>query len=169
MISLFAAQLARRYLFPVCVGLLLAACQTPPPKNGLSDDQVAALREIGFHEDTGDWGLDLDGLILFGSNTVTVSKQTQETIAHMVEVLKKIGIDHLEIEGHADITGNKRYNQTLSMRRAEAVAREIERHGLPYSNLKVRGYGTANPVADNTTKEGRAKNRRVVIIVPVGD
>ena len=162
-----AARLVRQYLFPVCVSLLLAACQTQLPKSGLSNDQVTALRDIGFHEDDVGWGLDLDGLILFGSNAVTVSKESQATIARTVEVLKKIGIDHLEIEGHADITGNKRYNQLLSTRRAEAVAREIERNGVPYDNLKVRGYGVANPVGDNTTKEGRARNRRVVIIVPV--
>ena len=58
------------------------------------------------------------------------------------------------------------YNMALSERRAEAVARELARHGLTYGSIIRRGFGSMRPIADNATPAGRAQNRRVAIIVP---
>ncbi|MDR0634638.1 MAG: OmpA family protein [Azoarcus sp.] len=151
----------------LCLGLLLVGCQTLSGTEGLTEEQINVLREIGFHEEGDNWGFDLDGRILFDLNAAELSEQNRKVIARMVKSLKTIGITRLIVEGHSDITGDKLYNEWLSLRRARAVAREISRNGLSYGNITVKGYGVANPIGDNATREGRAQNRRVVIIVPV--
>src|SRR5439155_14873858 len=73
-----------------------------------------------------------------------------------------------EIEGHTDNTGTKALNEKLGMERAEAVKRYLyEQHQIPLHKMNVISYGSDKPVAPNTTKEGRAQNRRVVIKVLV--
>jgi outer membrane protein OmpA-like peptidoglycan-associated protein len=77
-------------------------------------------------------------------------------------LLSQAGIVRLEVQGHTDNIGDIAYNQALSERRAEAVRRALVERGVPPEKLVARGYGTQRPVADNTTDEGRALNRRVV-------
>ena len=151
----------------LCLGVLLAGCQTLSGAGGLSEEQISVLREIGFHEEGENWGFDLDARILFDFNTAELSEQNRKVVARLVKSLKTIGITRLIVEGHSDNTGDALYNEWLSLRRARAVAREISRNGVPYDNIAVKGHGVANPIGDNATREGRAQNRRGVIIVPV--
>jgi peptidoglycan-associated lipoprotein len=73
---------------------------------------------------------------------------------------------YLEIEGHTDSTGPAEYNMQLGLERAEAVKRYLyETQNIPLHKMNVISYGAEKPVAPNTTREGRAKNRRVVIKV----
>ncbi|MFO7809939.1 MAG: outer membrane beta-barrel domain-containing protein [Candidatus Delongbacteria bacterium] len=68
----------------------------------------------------------------------------------------------IEIEGHTDSQGSAAYNKDLSQRRAETVMRYlVENLGVPQDQLTAVGYGEERPVADNRTKEGRARNRRI--------
>jgi peptidoglycan-associated lipoprotein len=72
----------------------------------------------------------------------------------------------IEIEGHTDNVGDKKFNERLGMNRAEAVKRYLyEKHQLPLHKMNVITYGEERPVAPNTTRDGRAQNRRVVIRV----
>ena len=72
----------------------------------------------------------------------------------------------VEVEGHTDSTGDARYNEELGLERAEAVKRYLyEKHQVPLHKMNVISYGEEKPAAPNTTREGRAKNRRVVIKV----
>lgn len=73
------------------------------------------------------------------------------------------GEEKLDIVGHTDSTGPAEYNQGLSERRAQAVADYMQAGGINASSMTVSGRGEAEPVADNATKEGRKKNRRVEI------
>lgn len=73
---------------------------------------------------------------------------------------------YVEIEGHTDNIGSDAYNMELSGQRAEAVRRYLnEKGGIPLHAINVIAFGKSNPVADNSTSEGRAQNRRVVIRV----
>lgn len=73
---------------------------------------------------------------------------------------------YIEIQGHTDDTGGKRYNEDLGERRAEAVRRYLSRQdGLPLMRMSTISYGDTLPVAPNKTRAGRAQNRRVVIVV----
>lgn len=69
----------------------------------------------------------------------------------------------IEIRGYTDDSGNPESNRSLSLRRAVAVRDLLMERGLPSARLKPLGYGSADPVADNATPEGRARNRRVEI------
>lgn len=73
---------------------------------------------------------------------------------------------YLEIEGHTDNIGSEDYNQALGEKRAEAVRAYLsEKGGLPLHAMNVISYGEAKPVAENSTRDGRSKNRRVVVRV----
>jgi peptidoglycan-associated lipoprotein len=75
---------------------------------------------------------------------------------------------YIEIEGHTDSTGPADYNKQLGLQRAEAVKTYLyETQQIPLHKMNVISYGAEKPVAPNTTREGRAKNRRVVIKVLV--
>ena len=73
---------------------------------------------------------------------------------------------YVEIEGHTDSVGSTPLNEKLGLQRAEAVKRYLyEQHNVPLHKMNVITYGETKPVAPNATREGRAKNRRVVIKV----
>ena len=67
------------------------------------------------------------------------------------------------IEGHTDNTGDNAYNLELSQKRAEAVKKYLTEHGIDPVRLTPKGYGDAQPIADNSTPQGRAMNRRVEV------
>lgn len=72
----------------------------------------------------------------------------------------------IEIQGHTDSTGSSQYNLELGQARAESVRRYLNlQHGLPLHRMSVISYGESEPLADNRTRDGRAKNRRVSLVV----
>lgn len=73
---------------------------------------------------------------------------------------------YVEIQGHTDGVGSEEYNYDLGEERAEAVRRYLnQQHGLPLHKMSVISYGETAPIADNNNREGRAQNRRVVLVV----
>jgi len=72
-------------------------------------------------------------------------------------------VDRIRVVGHTDSQGTEQYNQALSERRANAVKDYLVSKGIPASEIETQGMGESQPVADNSTKAGRAKNRRVEI------
>jgi outer membrane protein OmpA-like peptidoglycan-associated protein len=69
----------------------------------------------------------------------------------------------LRVEGHTDITGGDGINESLSRRRAEAVRAALIQRGVAPSRIIAAGYGSAQPLGDNATEDGRAMNRRIEI------
>ena len=95
-----------------------------------------------------------------------------EAKAKIDELVSQIKADpkgaYFEIEGHTDNVGGKDVNDRVGLERAQAVARYLyEQHQIPLHRINVISYGEDKPVAPNTTKEGRAQNRRIVIKVLV--
>jgi peptidoglycan-associated lipoprotein len=73
---------------------------------------------------------------------------------------------YIEIQGHTDSTGDEHANLALGERRAEAVRRYLNmEHGIPLHRMSVISYGETAPLTDNNTKEHRAENRRVALVV----
>jgi OOP family OmpA-OmpF porin len=71
----------------------------------------------------------------------------------------------VELEGHTDSIGTEQYNQGLSERRAASVRDYLQKKGVDSGRITSRGFGESKPIADNKTRDGRAKNRRVEIRV----
>jgi OmpA-OmpF porin, OOP family len=83
----------------------------------------------------------------------------------LVSKVKGINLEVIIAVGHTDSIGSDAYNQKLSVRRAEAVKAYLVSKGIEKNRIYTEGKGEKQPVADNKTKEGRAKNRRVEIEV----
>lgn len=81
----------------------------------------------------------------------------------LAERLKRIDIQSVGIYGHTDSDGPDIYNQKLSQRRAESIRQYLISRGVPAEKIRSYGEGEVKPIADNATREGRAKNRRVEI------
>ncbi len=99
--------------------------------------------------------------ILFDVDRSDVKPEAGNSIAKAAEVLVKYPDTYITVEGHTDSTGKPEYNQLLSERRADAVRDLLVKDGVPPSRMSVKGYGESDPVADNSTPEGRQSNRRV--------
>ena len=95
----------------------------------------------------------------------TLSDEGKAEIAALVEQFKGRGVTAVTIEGHTDSSGDEAFNQQLSEDRAEAVKAELVAQGANPDKIRTVGYGESKPVADNSTREGRAQNRRVEISV----
>jgi len=104
--------------------------------------------------------------IHFDTNRDTIKQESfgvLDDVAHLVKVHPELV--KIRIEGHTDAVGNARANLELSKRRAIAVRDYLIQHGVDAARLIAEGYGGDNPIADNETDDGRAKNRRVVFTI----
>ncbi len=99
--------------------------------------------------------------LLFDFNKAEIKPKYYKNLDEVVKVLKANPDLKVEIQGHTDNIGSAEYNMKLSLRRAQAVADYLIKHGISPSRLRVKGYGFTRPVAPNDTPEGRALNRRV--------
>jgi outer membrane protein OmpA-like peptidoglycan-associated protein len=103
-----------------------------------------------------------DSGILFATNSSTLNASSQSTIKQIADVLKNNSDVDVAIFGHTDSTGNDAINNPLSEKRAKAVETQLKKLGV--TNIKrVEGQGSKNPVADNSTAEGKKQNRRVEV------
>ena len=93
----------------------------------------------------------------------TLKPSATAILDHAVTVIQQNPEMSFNISGYTDNTGSDKYNEGLALRRANAVRNYLVQHGVSSNRLDVSSYGERNPVADNATKEGRARNRRVEI------
>ncbi|MCV6622468.1 MAG: OmpA family protein [Cellvibrionaceae bacterium] len=99
----------------------------------------------------------------FDTDSATVKPQYMSEIKDVAEFMKQYNKTNVELAGHTDSTASEAYNQALSNRRANAVAKVlVETFDVEAGRVTATGYGESRPVADNNTAEGRAANRRVV-------
>lgn len=105
----------------------------------------------------------------FAVNSADLSYEDMQKLDKVIETVRGRDVDILVI-GHTDSTGPEDYNMELSLARANSVRNYMVRKGIPASRIATRGKGELEPIADNSTPEGRAKNRRVEIyLVPRED
>ena len=105
------------------------------------------------------------GGVQFATGNATLSTGARESLARLSGVLSAYPGLSLRVEGHTDATGSEATNLALSTGRSIAVRDYLIGQGVPASKINVEGRGSENPVADNATAEGRARNRRVEVIV----
>ena len=107
----------------------------------------------------------LSGSVLFRSGESTLLPQAQVKLDQVAKALLAIRTRNLIVEGHTDSRGSEAYNHGLSQRRADAVRDYLVQKGYPADHIQSRGRGEGSPIANNSSAEGRANNRRVEIVI----
>ena len=102
--------------------------------------------------------------INFDSGKATIKQESMPIVEQIIEMMKQAKDIKLSVEGHTDSDGSNESNQKLSEARSKAVVETIVKGGIDASRLNSAGFGEEKPIADNSTAEGKAKNRRVELI-----
>ena len=105
------------------------------------------------------------GDVLFAFDKAELSAQAAPRLDKLAGFLAQFPERQMLIEGYTDSVGNEAYNLSLSERRAQAVRDALVERGVGSARITARGYGKAHPIADNSTPDGRAMNRRVEIVI----
>ena len=106
-----------------------------------------------------------DSDVLFAIDSSTVGADARGTLDQVAGVLAEFPKTAVVVQGHTDSSGSDAYNQSLSERRADAVRDHLASRGVDGARMTAIGYGESAPVADNGTADGRARNRRVTILL----
>jgi outer membrane protein OmpA-like peptidoglycan-associated protein len=147
----------------------------PPPDrdgDGVPDDSdrcpdVAGPAEHAGCPETGALRIaadriDVEGTVAFDTDRDVIQERSfalLDSIAGIIAAHPELGA--VRVEGHTDAQGRRAHNVELSRRRAEAVVRYLQAHGVQAGRLEATGFGPDRPIAGNATAEGRARNRRV--------
>jgi outer membrane protein OmpA-like peptidoglycan-associated protein len=124
-----------------------AVVAPPPPKAEVSQEKI-----------------DLKEKVEFDTDSATILDRSKTVLDDVVSVMKKHPeIAKIEIQGHTDGNGSHDHNVTLSAERAASVRSYFEQHGIDGKRMVSKGFGPDKPIAENTSEEGRAQNRRVEI------
>jgi len=105
----------------------------------------------------------MPGNVTFGTNQATIEPQFEPVLAAVAKVIKEYDKTKVQIIGYTDSTGTVATNNTLSLRRANAVSNFLRLNGVDINRIIVDGLGPQNPIASNKTTKGREQNRRVEI------
>jgi len=119
---------------------------TPPPP------VVPVATRVVFNADT-----------FFDFDSANLKPEGRQLLDQVVSQVNTLALETIIAVGHTDWTGTEAYNQKLSERRAESVKRYLVDKGIDGNRIYTEGKGKTSPVAPNTTREGRAQNRRVEI------
>jgi outer membrane protein OmpA-like peptidoglycan-associated protein len=107
-----------------------------------------------------------DDSVKFPTDKHALSPEAEQRLGELVQRLKSENKNvYLEIQGYTDSTGSPEYNDKLGEARAEAVRKYLNQQGIALNRMATISYGQEQPVAPNDTREGRAQNRRVAIVV----
>jgi outer membrane protein OmpA-like peptidoglycan-associated protein len=109
--------------------------------------------------------------VYFDFDRIDIRPDSKPVLDEAAAILtdRRAEIEAVVVEGHTDAIGTDEYNQTLSIKRAEAVYQYLVNKGVPPELMRTEGYGESRPVADNETDSGRAQNRRVELrVAPAG-
>ncbi|MCU6665327.1 MAG: OmpA family lipoprotein [Silvania sp.] len=107
--------------------------------------------------------LNMPNNVTFDSNSSTLKPAGANTLTGVAMVLKEYGKTAVNVLGYTDSTGSQDLNMRLSQQRADAVASSLITQGVAAPRIRASGMGPANPIASNSTAEGKAQNRRVEI------
>ena len=133
------------------------------PQFGIENKLLTFIQDTSKPVDDNTW-FNFDRL-LFDTGKATLQPSSQEQLDNIANILKAYPTVHVKIGGYTDNTGDPSANMTLSAERAKNVMDALVSAGIDPSRLTSEGYGDQFPVGDNSTEEGRAKNRRIALRV----
>ena len=133
--------------------------QLKVPQLGVESRLLEFIQDPSKNVDQVIW-FDFDRL-LFNTDSAELQPVSREQLGNIAAILKAYPDVHIKVGGYTDNTGDPQHNLKLSQDRADAVVRELVNLGVEPERLEAQGYGDQYPVADNSTEEGRAKNRRI--------
>ncbi|WP_216847042.1 OmpA family protein [Granulicella sp. L60] len=133
------------------------------PERGVEGKLLAFIKDPARSPDKTSW-FDFDRL-LFDTGSDTLQPQSADQLNNIAAILKAYPAVHLTIGGYTDNTGDAAQNLKLSQDRANSVVNQLETMGIDRTRLVAKGYGEDHPVADNSTADGRALNRRISMLV----
>lgn len=128
-------------------------------------EQVLPGAEVVRTEEGINLILDENSKVTFDYNKASLTAVAKSNLDKLVEVFNEYPDTDLLIVGHTDNVGSQNYNLPLSQKRAQSVKDYLVSKGIASSRLTSQGKGLEEPIADNTTAEGRAQNRRVEIAI----
>lgn len=138
------------------------------------DEQEKKLRQqtagsgIDVTRDGDNLILNMPSNVTFPVNSSAIQPEFQQTLGDVANTLSQYEKSYIDVYGHTDSTGTDQYNQSLSERRASSVANFLGNSGVQRARVETRGFGESQPIASNSTEEGRSANRRVELkIVPI--
>jgi outer membrane protein OmpA-like peptidoglycan-associated protein len=148
--------------------LIMDRDQIRAERDMMADTLAASLATVAAVRDSARGTIvDLPG-ILFDTGKAELKPEAQVAIAKLSGILMMFPFSTLEIRGHTDSVGTAEMNMQLSKDRAKAVYDFLAKQGIDSANMKWDGSGMNEPIADNDTPEGRAKNRRVEVLIVEG-
>lgn len=103
--------------------------------------------------------------LLFPTNSSYLTEKAKVELSKLSKLLNSDKTKKVRVDGHTDSTGEEKYNQWLSEKRANSVKTFLQDAGVSGGRISIKGLGQTKPVADNKTPEGRQKNRRVEVII----
>ncbi|MHB8907787.1 MAG: OmpA family protein [Syntrophales bacterium] len=166
---------AQKWLTPepkesASVKVATVASPEEAPKSSDAAEAEKSGEKEGKYLDLGEY-LSSKGepMIHFDLNRSTIKEQYYAILDEIAQVLTdRLPEASIILAGHTDSTGTERYNTRLSRQRAKAVESYLtEKHGIAPARISVKAYGESAPIATNDTEEGRARNRRVeLLLVP---
>jgi outer membrane protein OmpA-like peptidoglycan-associated protein len=107
--------------------------------------------------------------VYFATEQYKVEGQSREALMSLANIFKEYPNTNILVEGHTDSTGSDAYNLTLSKNRAQAVTSFLVNQGISKGRIDTKWYGESQPKYDNSTVEGRSKNRRVELAIVAND
>ena len=109
--------------------------------------------------------INLTSNVLFDTGYSDLKPSSFESLLEVIGLLKAYPDNSVSIEGHSDSVGPAEANRSLSLKRAEAVRDHLVQRGIETARISVVGWGEEKPIASNRKRSGRAKNRRVEIVI----
>lgn len=129
------------------------------PQNGMESRLLLFIQDPARRVDQVTW-FDYDRL-LFDTDSATLRPESREQLGNIAAILTAYPNVHVKIGGYTDNTGDAQNNLQLSQDRANGVMAELISMGVAPDRLEAQGYGEDHPVADNSTEDGRTRNRRI--------
>jgi len=133
------------------------------PQSGVESKLVGFIRDSSQAVNDTTW-FEFDR-VHFASASATLTPESHEQLNNIAAILHAYHNVSVKVGGYTYNQGSATANRRLSQRQANVVKQELFRRGIPGNRLQAEGYGELNPVADNSTKGGRAENRRIALRV----